>query len=264
MAVFLEGYNSFKEVVIGAITQITPDSKHFKFLLPSEDMRLGTSIGECIIMRAFVHSTNYPEGKMIRRKFSPTSRHDDCGFFEIPIKIYYPTDIYPGGALTTHLDTLKVGDKIEIAGPRGKYLYQGNGVCRFVHDNSTKQFQKFGFIAGGSGITPCYEYIQYIIEKNENIEISLIYANKKEHDIWFRDKLDEYAKLNKLHVYYILSNPDENWSNGGTGYVNGDIIMDHLPPPHDSNIIFFCGPKPMNRMLRELLPKLGYQHFIKY
>jgi NAD(P)H-flavin reductase len=40
------------------------------------------------------------------------------------------------------------------------------------------------FIAGGSGITPCYQTIREILQmKNEKINLVLLFANKTEEDI---------------------------------------------------------------------------------
>ena len=43
------------------------------------------------------------------------------------------------------------------------------------------------FVAGGSGITPCYQTIQEIVSmKDETIELILLFANKTEEDIVLR------------------------------------------------------------------------------
>lgn len=266
MEPFLKGDSDYKEVTIGDIIQISPDSKLFRFLLPPDNV-LGTSVGQFISIKALVYSPEHPEGKTVKRKYSPTSKIEARGMFEIPIKVYYPVPpAYPGGKLTTYLDKLKVGDKIEIAGPRGKYLYRGNGLCYMDKGsglNKEVRFNSFGFIAGGTGITPCFQYIQYIIDRSEDIQVSLIFANKTEQDILLRQDLDFYASTQRLHLYYVLSQPHEDWQHG-KGYVNEDMIRSHLPQPSDSSCIFFCGPKPMNKLLRELLPNLGYSNYIKF
>ena len=263
MEVFLSESGVYKQVVISDIHQISPDSKLFRFSLPSAHQQLGIAIGGCIVIRALIHSEKYPSGKLVKRKYSPTSRNDACGFFEIPIKVYYPSGDYPGGELTTYLDTLKVGDQVEITGPFGKFIYLGNGVCNFVRAGLTKCFTSIGFIAGGTGITPCFQYIQYIIERNEEINVHLIFANKTERDILLRDQLEKLAENKRFHLHYTLSNAEANWGYG-VGYINEAMILRHMPEPSDSTAIFFCGPSPMNRMLRELLPRLGFTNSTKF
>ena len=259
MGVFLDDPNIFKEVVLGPITKISPDSKMFTFLLPSETMALGISVGEHVVLRALVYTEKHPQGKLIKRKYSPTSKTDLLGRFEIPIKVYYPTDTFEGGALTCYLDKLQPGDKIEVSGPKGKYLYKGNGLCHMIRNNLFIQTNKLGFIAGGTGITPCFQYIQYIIDHNENIELSLIFANRTEKDILLKEALDYYASTSKVKVYYTISQYNENWEYG-KGHVNEEMIVTHLPEPGESTHIFFCGPSPMNRMLKDLLSRLGYRN----
>ena len=266
MSVFLEGRFTYKPVSISEITQISPDTKLFRFALSSEAQQLGIRVGQHIAMRALIHSPKYPQGTVVRHKYSPTSRHDALGFFEIPIKVYYPQGEYPGGRLTTHLDALKLGDTVEISGPIGKYLYAGNGTIEFVRIlcwRSVKQFDTIGFIEGGTGITPCFQYIQYIIERNEEIRVFLIFANRTPKDILMRRELDLFAQTGRLQLCYTVSTPEENW-NYEVGHVNQEMILKYMPKPSETTQIFFCGPKGMNKMLRKLLPSLGFANFNKF
>lgn len=52
---------------------------------------------------------------------------DNKGYTDILIKFYRPTATFPGGKLTTYLDTLKVGDKITCHKPKAKCVYLGDG-----------------------------------------------------------------------------------------------------------------------------------------
>ena len=43
------------------------------------------------------------------------------------------------------------------------------------------------------------------------------------------------------------------------GFINADMIKDHLPPPDDDTLILMCGPPPMiNFACLPNLDKLGY------
>ncbi|OMJ93325.1 hypothetical protein SteCoe_3677 [Stentor coeruleus] len=263
METFPQGDIIRQELTICDIKNISSDSKLFIFALPSPEHIVGLKPGQHIGIKALVHNAKYPDGKEVKRKYTPTSKIDARGTFEIPIKIYFPTETFPGGQLTMHLNTLVAGSKVSILGPIGKFIYEGNGICYFKKQGQTRTFKKFGFIAGGSGITPCFQYIQYIIDHNEDIELSLIYANKSEGDIWLRNQLDEYSSKNKLKLLYTLNHPPENWSHG-TGNVSQDMITTVMPSLGDDTCIFFCGPSPMNQMLRQLLPSLGYTTYIKF
>jgi NAD(P)H-flavin reductase len=42
-------------------------------------------------------------------------------------------------------------------------------------------------IAGGSGVTPCYDVAREVLQDpSDNTRMSLVYANKHEEDIWLR------------------------------------------------------------------------------
>lgn len=263
MDLFPNGEFASVNLLISNIYQISQDSKIFTISLPTPEHQLGLLPGQHIALSAIIPTPSCPSGKQVRRKYTPTSKITQKASFDIPIKIYYPTETFPGGLLTTYLDKLSIGSTISILGPIGKFVYEGNGVCFYKKEGKRVQFKKFGFIAGGSGITPCFQYIQYIIDHGENIELSLIYANKTENDIWLKDELLSYNSTNKLNLFFTLDIHPENWS-GGKGYVNEEMIRNSLPAPSADTCIFFCGPSPMNRMLREVLPRMGYENFTKF
>ena len=43
------------------------------------------------------------------------------------ILVYPATDSYPGGQMSSHVHSLKVGDRITVIGPKGKITYHGHG-----------------------------------------------------------------------------------------------------------------------------------------
>jgi cytochrome-b5 reductase len=263
MEAFPQGTLSMQSFTIHSITPISADSKLFIFSLPSPSHFVGLRPGQHAAIRAFITHPRYPAGKDIKRKYTPTSKIDAQGLFEFPVKIYRPVGDFLGGLMTTYLDSLAPGTSLNFIGPIGKYVYQDNGKVLCKKERTEKTFKKFAFIAGGSGITPCFQYIQYICDRNENIELSLIYANRTENDIWLRKELEEYQREGKLRLFYTVNEATEGWR-FGVGFVTADMIRSHLPPPAEDTCVFFCGPKPMNGMLRELLPSLGYTSFIKF
>ena len=71
------------------------------------------------------------------RKYTPTSNINEVGFFDVPIKIYYKnsnSNFPEGGIFTQHLDSLKIGDFLEISGPSGRIVYMGEGVFKFTKE----------------------------------------------------------------------------------------------------------------------------------
>lgn len=57
------------------------------------------------------------------------------------------------------METLNVGDSINITGPTGRLVYGGNGsvcVTEFGEAPKNKTYKKIFLVGGGTGITPLY------------------------------------------------------------------------------------------------------------
>lgn len=64
--------------------------------------------------------------------------------------------------MTQYLESLNVGDSVTMVGPGGKLNYFGHGKFTitkkpFQGDIITRK--NLGFIAGGTGIAPCYHVL---------------------------------------------------------------------------------------------------------
>lgn len=60
-----------------------------------------------------------------------------------------------GGKMSQHLDRLRLGDTVDIRGPVGHFTYLGRG--RYSHGDGEGFARSLSFVAGGTGITPCYQ-----------------------------------------------------------------------------------------------------------
>ena len=151
--------------------------------------------------------------------------------------------------MTKHLESMKVGDMIEIRGPKGAMQY------------SSSYAKHIGMIAGGTGITPMYQLIRAICEDESDLsKISLLYANNTEEDILMRKELDEFAKKHphKFQVQYVLSQATDTWT-GHRGFISQDLIQRYLAPADQSNKTLLCGPPPMINAMKNVLAGLGWK-----
>ena len=125
------------------------------------------------------------------------------------------------------------------------------------------RMKKIFFVAGGTGITPCYQTIREIINmKEETIELTLLFCNKSEEDILLRKEIDCLAP--RVKVYYMIDKAGEKW-NGYTGYVNEKILSEICPLDEPETIYIHCGPGPMNKVIRELfIEKYPNSKWFKY
>lgn len=113
-------------------TLVAPGVYRLIYALPYPDAVLGLPTGQHIALQAPLG----PGGKNVARSYTPISNNSDLGRIELLIKVY------PQGLMTQHLAAMKIGETIDIRGPKGSMQY------------SAAYAKRIGMIAGGSGITP--------------------------------------------------------------------------------------------------------------
>lgn len=145
-----------------------------------------------------------------------------------------------------------------IKGPLGQLAYQGFG--KFLIRNKLIQKKKIGMVAGGTGITPCYQVLQAALNGEDGTHLSLIFGNRTVEDILLRDELDQF-KVNypdRFNLHYTVDvKPEIEWSYG-VGFVTEHMIKEKLPAPSNDTIILYCGPPPFEDMMKKHLTTLGY------
>ncbi|KAJ5174036.1 Cytochrome b5 [Penicillium coprophilum] len=216
---------------------VSPNVYRFTFGLPNKDDILGLPTGQHIALRATIN------GKSVSRSYTPVSNNTDLGRIELLVKVY------PQGQMTKHLEQMKIGETIEIRGPKGAMQY------------TTSYANHIGMIAGGTGITPMYQLIRAICDdKADTTKMSLLYANNTEEDILLRKELDDFARENphKFSVQYVLSQAGEDWT-GHRGFISQDLIQTYLAPADEDNKMLLCGPPPMINAMKKTLAGLGWK-----
>jgi len=250
--------------------QLNHDTFLLRFALPKQDMTLGLALGTHIILSATFPTYDHPEGELVARKYTPVSTLHDKGHFDLLIKSYrkgqHPK--FPhGGKFSQYLELLKIGDMIDVEGPKGKLIYKGEGLIHIKGLNETKVLRKhqIGMIGGGTGIAPLFQLIQCSLQHHDPVDISLIFGNKSEADMILREELENYANENsdKFKVHFIIDQATPEWKYG-TGFVTKEMIQQHLPAPGEDTIILYCGPPLMNQLIRDSLKELGYSNDMMY
>ena len=153
-AIFLQGGNEYVPIKLIKKTDISPDTRVFRFALDHPNQILGLPIGQHMSLRATVNN------EVVTRSYTPISSDDDRGYVEFVIKVYF-AGVHPkfpdGGKLSQHLEKLKIGDTIDVKGPTGRFDYKGRGVFKLkagADKYKTQTVKKMALIAGGTGITP--------------------------------------------------------------------------------------------------------------
>ena len=148
--------------------------------------------------------------------------------------------------MSQHLDSLQIGDTVDMRGPVGEFEYVANG--KFFIDGEECNATRFNMIAGGTGITPAMQVAAEILRHPEDsTQISLIFACREEGDLLMRSTLDEWAEKfpDKFKVEYILS---DGWPNGwkySTGFVSKELFEKKLYQSGDDVYNLMCGPPIM-------------------
>lgn len=239
------------------------DTRIFRFKLPSEQHVLGLPVGQHIYLTARINDS------LLIRPYTPISAADASGYMQLLIKVYFK-GVHPkfpdGGKMTQYLDSLNIGDSIEVRGPNGLLQYQGNGEFKIQPDKKsppkTHHYKNLCMIAGGSGITPMYQMILHILrEPDDQTKLCLLYANQTEQDILLRESLDDLAVKHKerFKCWYTIDKAKDDWRYS-TGFINADMMNKCLAPPSDETIVTMCGPPPMIQFAcQPSLDKLGHQ-----
>jgi cytochrome-b5 reductase len=252
----IKGYlkpEEYQKLPLAQKDKISSNTYRFVFKLPTEKTILGLPIGQHISIRTEIN------GKPISRSYTPVSNNSDPGELRLVIKIYQD------GELTgKYLQNLKVGDLVEIRGPKGAMRYRKGMV------------KEIGMVAGGTGITPMYQVspsstfrqdfltfaqlIRAICEDpTDTTHVSLLYGNNTESDVLLRSKLDEFATKypDNFKVYYVLSKPPENWQ-FGTGFVTKEMVEEKFPYPTEESKALLCGPPGLVNAMKKTLVELGW------
>jgi cytochrome-b5 reductase len=217
---------------------LTHNTRRFRFALPHQDQILGLPVGQHITIKALL-----PDGTEAMRPYTPVSEGLQRGYVDFVIKVY------PQGRMSQAMDALEIGQSLQFKGPKGLFKYAPRG------------HRSVGMLAGGTGITPCFQLAQALLkDPNNPTVVSLIFANVTVDDILLKDELDDMAARypDRFSVYYVLNTPPEGWK-GGEGFVSAEMITKHLPAPANDVLVVRCGPLPMMKAMEAHLVALGYQ-----
>lgn len=161
----------------------------------------------------------------------------------------------PDGLVSNHInDNLKAGDTVEVMPPDGRFYTP-------LQEDQKKSYYLFG---AGSGITPLMSIIKTILEKEPMSTVHLLYGNRNEECIIFKEGLDALAQRyqDQFIVEYILSQPKRakagglfgflakgatNWD-GPVGRIERQQVVDFLeryPARNAATEYFICGPGTM-------------------
>lgn len=139
------------------------------------------------------------------------------------------------------LDRMKPGDWAKLNAPFGEFTYSGEGI-------------KIGALTGGIGITPLRSILRYCVDMRLPTDIVMLYSNKIEDEIVFRDELEEMQKADPRIVVKHVITRQPDWK-GLKGHIDGKMIKEQIPD-YKERVFYICGPPGMNEALKKALKTL--------
>ena len=143
-------------------------------------------------------------------------------------------------------NTLKVGDTLEVAPPKGRFIFEPN-------DSKTKNIALF---AAGSGITPILSIVKCALEEEVYSQVILVYGNKTTKDTMFLNELLElqHAYKDRFSIQFVFSQQDEDDSIFGRiekSTVN--YVMKNKHKHVEVDAFYLCGPEAMIHTVKDVL-----------
>lgn len=190
-----------------------------------------------------------PGGKKERRAYSLSSMPQEAPRLSVTVKRV------PGGLVSNYLlDTVKVGQEIEVMAPLG----------HFALTPSPQVSRSLVLIGAGSGITPLMAMLKAVLATEPNSKVLLVYGNRNEDSVIFKQQLEtlEAGSNGRLQVEHVYSQPlRPGGTHQHTGRLNRTTLLRILELRHEAPAAqaeyYMCGPDGMMAEARAALDLLG-------
>lgn len=167
-----------------------------------------------------------------KRYLSISSSPTEKGYIEFTKKITQSD-------FSSTLDTCKVGDKLKIEFPFGKFTLDDPHA-------------KIAFLSGGIGITPIRSICKYVVDTNLGTDLVLVYANRSINEIVFKDDFDQMQKeYPRLRVAHVLCEAAPGFK-CTVGLINAQVIKNEIPDYLERKF-YLCGPPAMVEAMKKIL-----------
>lgn len=140
----------------------------------------------------------------------------------------------------------KVGTVLSITAPLGNFYY-----------NPLRDSREILLIAGGSGIAPFLPLLTSLLDREQIVQIRLVYASRVADDIIFKDPLDGLAEVHRerLRVTYVVGSGTDD-PRGLRGPLDESILARSAQGMTDPTY-FVCGPYGFYGAVQSMLKSLG-------
>ena len=208
-----------------------------------DDFHFYVPVGHHVMLQGDV------EGMEIARSYTPVLNNlnplaIDRGDLHLIIKTY------ENGALTPYIKALEIGQEILVSD------HSGDFDCH----SDWRSVKQLVMLVAGTGFTPMAKLIQHFLNsKGPEYKAMLLYFNKTEEDIIWRDEIEKVSKKYPNLLYHYILSRDPDWE-GAKGRINLDMLKELLPekPGEGRCLVGVCGPKGFSDEAQQLLKRLKY------
>ncbi|NXL64476.1 NB5R4 reductase, partial [Chordeiles acutipennis] len=214
-------------------TEVTHDTKLFCLMLP-KSTHLHVPTGQHVYLKQIIAGTEVvkpytPVLPFLPLDFKEPSCHDGAC-------IYLMIKIYSCGLFTQALDHLQIGDYISVSNPEGNFK-----------KSQVQTSEDLFLLAAGTGFTPMVKLLNLALTEVSCLRtVKLIFFNKTEDDILWRNQLEQLALTDqRFEVQFILSQPTKDWV-GKQGKISSSLLSEFVKRSRkDSKVLIcICGPTP--------------------
>lgn len=257
----------FHSLVVRDIRRETPDCVSIAFDVPEQlESQFRFVAGQNITLRVF------RDGEELRRSYSICSSP-----LEKELRVAVKRQEL-GKFSTFANEGLKVGDKIDVLPPSGRFILHkrkelfpgaGNdmdfsaGEAATASPAEAKKTNAFNYLAfaAGSGITPVISIIKTILVREPESNFTLVYGNRNRAGIIFREQLEALKNryMERLSIHHILSREetDAPINHGRIDPPKCETIARYFVDPLSMDGIFLCGPEEMIFSIKKWLEEKG-------
>ena len=206
------------------VQRLTDDAVAISFSIPKELKRLFSfKAGQYLTLSHNI------DGEQVRRSYSLCSAPYE-EVLRVGIKAI------PNGLFSNYANSqIKVGDKLEVGAPEGRFVYEPNGNNNLL------------LLAAGSGITPILSIAKTALNETEG-KVVLVYGNRTEDDKMFAGELQALQttyrqRFEIVHIYSKSKTTDALFGRIDLSHIN--YVRNTLFSQLDFDDFYVCGPSGM-------------------
>lgn len=161
--------------------------------------------------------------------------------------------LVPGGALTPHLFATRVGDRLSLRRPKGRFTLAPNDARTHL------------FVATGCGLAPFMSMLRTLDDDATPRDVVVLHGVSYQDELGYRDELESWSADPRWRLRYIptVSRPREarnaGWS-GRTGRAEAILseVLSELGIDAARSAAYVCGNPEMTTYVEGILRDRGF------